>query len=118
MAVTTGFAFAQQGQWPPRYGSYDDANANYIQSNQYSFQQAGSYRSGWQNNYVSPNYNPYQKQYRNQVTLPTGYNYLPTSPLFPLYRNPVLMPPSIMTYNPWLQGYGAMPLQYLPGWTY
>ncbi|MFV2061195.1 MAG: hypothetical protein ACC653_10980 [Gammaproteobacteria bacterium] len=102
----TKFSFAQslQGQWPPRYDTY---------------------RSGWQNNYVSRNYDPYvnQTQFRNQPIPQPGYRAVAT-PLLPVYGNSMPM----MPYNPWQQTYGVMPSLYFPmmnfpilnypGWAY
>jgi hypothetical protein len=117
----------QQGQWPPRYDNGFVTNSNYMQSSQSSFQQPRSFRSGWHNNYVNPNYDPYvsTKQFTNQVIqqnnryFPTGSNFafypITTAPLFPVIGNSMSIPPSMMTYNPWLSGYGAMPLQNYPG---
>ena len=142
LALITEFVLAQplQGQWPPLNGndSVSNNNNNFSSQHRYPSQQTGSYGSGWQNNYVSPNYNPYvnQSQMNYRLTQQQPYqfspgatppimaspyartinNYYPmaTSPLFPVYGNPMLMPPSMMTYNPWLPAYGATPLMTLP----
>ncbi len=131
IALTTELAFSQPRQWPPRYDSNVVTNTHYNQINQNPFYQTESYPSGWNNNYVSPNYNPYinQQHFRNREIL-QNYNSVPITPNFdfnPMVTTP-MMPPSMMTYNPWFQGYGAMHLQkhqqlYFPmfnylGWTY
>ncbi len=131
VALTTELALSQPRQWPPRYDNNVVTNTNYNQIKPNSFYQAESYPSAWKNNYVSPNYNPYinQKHLRNREVL-QNYNTVPMTPNFGIYpmATTPLMPPSMMLYNPLLQGYGAMPLHKYPqlyfpmlnysGWTY
>lgn len=137
--LPSGFAFAQPGQdqWPQNNSNFSARNNSYRQP----------IASGWQSNFVSPNYNPYVTQTQNRPSFPQHFGtninysaspyaimnpgYFPSamSQAMPFYGSPYTtifplpLAPSMMSYTPWFPAYGATPLMpspvmAFPGWAY